>query len=285
MRWLALAIVISALARQPAYAWGDDGHRITGVIATNLLTEATRTQLRELVGTDDLARLATWMDDERESLKLRFPGSSRWHYENRAACARPNGSAGVCPKGQCITQQIQRSRAVLQNQQATTAQKSDAVRIVIHHQVDQHQPLHLIDNDDRGGNDFYYRQPREKNPRRLHEVWDTSFVRMNLRRTDIARYAPQLVVRFDSEFAAWQTGTVEQWASETHALALAYAYQSLPNFVCSLKGEAGNANALPTEYIEAGRKVVDSQLTKAGIRIAFVLNEALGKSLTTSPAR
>jgi hypothetical protein len=98
---------------------------------------------------------------------------------------------------------------------------------------------------------------------------------MNLRRSDISRYAATLITRFDAERNAWLAGDVEQWASETHALALEYAYLSLPNFVCRATGESGNANALPAAYIEAGRTVVDSQLAKAGMRIALVLNEDL----------
>jgi len=273
---LALVAVLLTFSGQPAFAWGDDGHRITGAIATKLLTESTRARLRELFGDDDLAQIATWMDDEREALNQRLPGSARWHYENRPACARTGSATNACPKGQCITQQIQRSRAVLQSARTTQAQRSDAVRILVHLLGDLHQPLHMIDNDDRGGNDFYVRLPRQKTPRRLHEVWDTSLVRMNLRRTGVSRYATTLVTRFEGERDALQSGTVEQWASETHALALKYAYLSLPNFVCRLKIESSDAGTLPIEYVEAGRTVVEKQLAKAGMRMAIVLNETLG---------
>ena len=157
MKSFALACWLLSIGwQQPSYAWGNEGHRITGYIANSLLTDATRAQLRALVGTDDLAQIATWMDDEREALKQRLPDSSRWHYENRAVCDQAS-TVRPCPKGHCITQQIDRSTAVLANRGATVAQRADAVRILVHLLGDLHQPQHLVDDHDRGGNDVWVR--------------------------------------------------------------------------------------------------------------------------------
>jgi hypothetical protein len=264
--------------QQPVYSWGDQGHRITGYIANTNLSAATRDQLRNLVGTDDLALIATWMDDERDSLNQRLPGSSRWHYENRLACGPALESARTCPQGQCITRQIERWTKVLQDRDESLAHRADALRILVHLLGDLHQPLHLIDNYDRGGNDLLVRLSREKEPRRFHEVWDTRLVQINLRRRKAENYARALGQQFDNRRSEWQDGTVESWARETHALGRT-AYQSLPNFVCrTVKEPIDVVTVLSTGYIDTAKPIVDEQLAKAGIRIARVLNTVLGST-------
>jgi hypothetical protein len=279
MKALALAGWFLVLGwGQTAYAWGDEGHRITGYVANALLSDTTRQRLRALVGTDDLAQIATWMDDEREALNQRLPGSSRWHYENRPACDEDRGTARVCPNGQCLTRQIERSTIALQNRDARVAQRAEAVRILVHLLGDLHQPLHLIDNNDRGGNDVLVRLPREHDPRRLHEVWDTRFVHMNTNRRSEEDYGSMLVARFQSEFGSWELGSVDQWAADTYQLAKLHAYSPLPGFACGNTNSPAAITVLPASYIQDARGIVDAQLAKAGVRIAVVLNRALGKS-------
>jgi hypothetical protein len=273
----SLACVLLTLSWQlSAYAWGDEGHRITGYIANTYLSDATKLQLRALVGTDDLAQIATWMDDERETLNQRWPGSSRWHYENREACGNTELERS-CPHGQCITRQIAHSTNTLQDPTATIAQRADAVRILVHLLGDLHQPLHLSDNNDRGGNDVWVYLPREKSPRRLHEVWDTRLVHMNTNRRDDRSYAGILATRFQTERSGWEIGSVDQWAADTALLAKTYAYAPLPGFTCQIAPDHSTTTALPTDYIQNARSVIDVQLAKAGARIATVLNQALGK--------
>jgi hypothetical protein len=272
-----LACGLLALGWQlPAYAWGDEGHRITGYIANSYLSDTTRLQLRALVGTDDLAQIATWMDDERETLNQRLPSSSRWHYENREVCGKTELERS-CPQGQCITRQIAHSTNTLQDRTATAAQHADAVRILVHLLGDLHQPLHLIDNHDRGGNDVWVYLPREKNPRRLHEVWDTRLVHMNTNRRDDRSYASILTTRFQTERSGWEIGTVDQWAAETFLLAKTYVYSPLPGFTCQITADRSTTTALPADYIQNARSVVDVQLAKAGARIALVLNQTLAQ--------
>jgi len=274
---IALACGLLALGwQQSAFSWGDEGHRITGHIASALLTEPARQQLRELLGTDDLAQVATWMDDEREALNKRLPGSSRWHYENRAACDQTGNALRVCPQGQCLTRQIERFTTVLRNSQVSRTQRAEAIRMLVHLLGDLHQPLHLIDNHDRGGNDVLVLVPGEREPRRLHEVWDTRLVRMNMRRTDAAKYASSLLSHFQAQRVAWQSGNTEQWAGESYRIGKEYAYAALPGFVCQTSTINNSiVTHLSNSYIQNARAAIDEQLAKAGVRIAFVLNREL----------
>ena len=61
-------------------------------------------------------------------------------------------------------------------------------------------------------------------------------------------------------------GSPVDWVNETHAAAVSVAYGALPE----------NADAdLAGAYAETARSVVDSQLLKAGLRLAALLNAAL----------
>src|SRR5580658_4315457 len=78
-----LALLVSPRTR----AWSASGHRISGMVATALLTPAARVQLRQLIGSDELSQIANYLDEERVALALKYPGSPSWHYDDRPACA------------------------------------------------------------------------------------------------------------------------------------------------------------------------------------------------------
>ena len=273
-RAIVLTLLFAIQSWSAAYGWGDEGHRITGYIADELLTATARAELRK-IGDDDLAQIATWLDDQRDALEQRYRGSSRWHYENRPACGSSSGGSSTCPRGQCITRQIERSLAVLDDRQAGRAQRVEALRILVHLLGDLHQPLHLADNGDRGGNDTYVLLPNDGRPRRLHEAWDTRFLRMNLRRRDEQAYAHSLLTAHRSERTAWKNGDIAAWAMESYTIGTRHAYDLLPGFACGRHDSA--PIRLPSSYIEQAREDVDVQLVKAGVRIAEILNRALDR--------
>ena len=67
-----------------------------------------------------------------------------------------------------------------------------------------------------------------------------------------------------------QHGTAADWAMESFALARDHAYGMLPG--ATLDG----IYVLPPAYIDAATRDVAAQLSKARIRLAFLLNSVLG---------
>jgi hypothetical protein len=63
--------------------------------------------------------------------------------------------------------------------------------------------------------------------------------------------------------AEWQKGSIEDWAIEGHRLAQTVAY-----------GDLGNENpaAITPAYEQQADPVIELQLEKAGVRLAFLLN-------------
>lgn len=133
-----------------------------------------------------------------------------------------------------------------------------------------HQPLHAADDHDHGGNDVRVTGlgPR---PQRLHHAWDTTFVR------DLARMPATVAAALDARITAadrrrWQRGTPTDWAWQSHRLALRDAYGGLP-----ARG-AGGRYRLDAGYRRTADADVALQLSRAGVRLAWLLNRAVDGS-------
>jgi hypothetical protein len=101
----------------------------------------------------------------------------------------------------------------------------------------------------------------EKN---LHEVWDGELVQAT--GLDEEQYFTHLRRLMDSlDAAAVERGTVVDWAMEGHRVAAERAYRLPPG------------DAIDRPYFAASLPLVDRALVHAGIRLARVLNEALGE--------
>jgi len=100
----------------------------------------------------------------------------------------------------------------------------------------------------------------------LHHVWDTELVQQS-GGVDAAAFAQRLNQAVSpADSAAMTAGSPVDWVNETHAAAVSVAYGALPE-------NAGDD--LAGAYAETACAVVDSQLLKAGLRLAALLNAAL----------
>lgn len=250
-----------------AHAWGYDGHRIAADVAAGLLSPQARVRVAELLMGGSLADAATYMDDERMSLKHQIPGSDKWHYNNMPICEKTTPSA-VCRNGDCATTRIDQLSQILANRKNDQASRIFAVKALVHLIADIHQPLHAADDGDHGGNDI------EIGRRNLHSEWDSGMVKKLIRRQTQESYAAGLLVRYEGQIKSSQNGNASAWATESHDLAVRVAYGALPGFFCG--HERISIDRLPASYYETALPVVELQLAKAGARIAFVLNRALG---------
>ncbi len=260
-------LLIMMLWTPCAIAWGGAGHRVTGYIAASLLSESAQRQVRTLLGDEPLAAAAVYMDLQRESLSERWPESTRWHYDNQPACGRV---PDYCADGNCATRQIERWRNVLGNPQASRADRAMALRLLVHMLGDIHQPLHMADNADHGGNNIQVRLYSGGERYRLHEVMDSILINQFMGEQRPAAYAQALVQRYQAQLASWRQGDVKDWAEQTHQLAVARVYDALPGFACGITRE--QTITLPVQYVEDARRYLPEQLAKAGVRIAALLN-------------
>lgn len=289
---MASLLTASLLITRDAQAWGPDGHMAVGRIAAHFLTPATQAALQPLLRGERLGdlRVACWPDFIRGNDRMEriYPENHRWHYidiplDQSADTFAPSAD------GLNIVSQLEAWTRVLADPAQPDAKRRDAVRFLVHFAGDVHQPLHCAyRDDDRGGNlvpvhafrgaQVTHTDETAKDERpNLHRVWDDYLVAEALAGSSVSNFADALSARITPEqVAAWSAGSPRDWAWETHMLAVDRAYRftdgtPLPSVGPDVKLDLTEAN-----YIAAATPVAVEQLQRAGVRLAHLLNTALG---------
>ncbi|MBL8345293.1 MAG: hypothetical protein JNN03_07615 [Rubrivivax sp.] len=235
------------------------------------------------MGSSNLATIALYLDQKKNVLANRIPGSRQWHYDDRPVCEPEARRADYCADGNCASVQITRHYRKLIDKHSTVDERRFAVQVLVHLVGDVHQPLHASDHDDRGGNDVRVHfalsggQPRTTD---LHSAWDTDFVKAAFATADERKIARDLLTAYSDSIKSWQRGAAAAWLAESCAIARATAYGKLPGFLCS--GDDGGDFGverleLDAAYVAEATSIVPQQLVKARARIAYLLNRAFAK--------
>ena len=288
IRPLALALLLAA---QPASAWGDYAHRLTGRIALAQLTPAARAEVRRLWRAEPrlntpLCRLRTmedasvWPDCVRALYRDRFAFSAPWHYQNISVCG-PFDISAKCPNGDCVTAQIPRQQAILADRSRPAAERLQALAFLVHFVGDMHQPLHIGDKGDRGGNDvpaaYGHKAPDRMN---LHWIWDGDLAERALTEPPAITFRSITPAQARAFTAGLAETRVADWAREAWEISRTIAYPELQAYPDSCPIAANARKALPRAvvtpaYISKATPDVRTQVSKAGTRIALLINEAL----------
>jgi len=283
---LRLLLALFALSA-PAFAWGPEGHRVVGDIASRYLTATARAQVSDLLRNDRLAggepsgrrtlgEIANWADEIKDFEWGKRRGS--WHYDDIPLCGTPEYGK-YCRGGRCASAQLARQIEVLSDPRARPRARNEALKWVVHLIGDIHQPLHAANRGDRGGNQvqvsfFGERDNPPYGSLNLHAVWDVRLVARLLADRGGERTLVSAPIA-DSDRKGWERGSISDWIAESHALARDRVYAPLPVAV-SCGDRIGGVVAIGEDYTINAAPVIDLQIRKAGVRLARVLNEVLG---------
>ena len=242
----------------PALAWGRIGHRVTAGMAQDRLTLAALAAVRDILGPGvSLADASTWADGQRE-----IEESYRWHFVNVPISADRYDSRYCSPKG-CVVSKIEDCRRILQDPEAGRTQKQQTLKFLIHLIGDLHQPLHVGDNHDQGGNllqvQFFGMGSN------LHRLWDSQVIERHTKNEKVWLWDFDFVAN-PKMVSEWSKGTPADWATES--LRIAREAYCMPGSNKVMR----SGIRLGDEYYRFALPVIRTQLAKAGIRIAFVLN-------------
>jgi hypothetical protein len=291
LAWLALPLAL--LAPQPALAWSDFAHRLTGSIALAQLKPAARAEMKRLLRAERRldtpeCRLASiedasvWPDCVRGRYSDRFAFSAPWHYQNISVCGDFDINA-KCPNGDCVTAQIPRQQAILADRSRPAHERLQAFSFLVHFVGDMHQPLHLGEKGDLGGNQVRAAYGVKAYDRmNLHRIWDSELAERTL--TELPAITPQRITR--AEARAYTAGPADTaarvalWARDAWEISRSIAYPELQGTPDSCTIPADQRRTLPRgmvtpDYITKAAPSVRGQVSKAGSRIALLVNEAL----------
>ncbi len=257
---LVLAVLLALPA--PAFAWGRNGHRASARLAESRLTPEAKAAIRAILDEGEtLADASTWADEHSRDV----PGSASWHYVNVPIDA-PRYDDRYC-RDNCVVSRLAEFRRILADPTAPGPRRRMALRYVAHLVQDLHQPLHVGDRRDRGGNavqvTFF-----DDDSTNLHQVWDSGILRREFRNERAVTAALFEVARRPTS-RDWTGGKAEDWADESLAAARnAYLVPGTDRMIRS--GER-----LGREYQDVQIRVVVERLTKAGLRLSEILNADL----------
>ena len=280
--WLFL-LALSA----PAFAWGPEGHRVIGDIASRYLNANAQSRVADLLNDDRLAdgelsdrrtlgEVASWADEIKDFDWGRRRAS--WHYDDVPLCGGAE-YARYCRGGRCASAELARQIELLGDPHARPRTRNEALKWVVHLVGDIHQPLHASNRADRGGNlvrvsFFGQRDNPPYGPLNLHAVWDVQIVARLIADRGSERALVSAPIS-DADRASWERGRAADWVAESHALARDRVYAALP-VAASCGDRIAGTVELGQAYYASAAPVVDLQLRKAGVRLAHVLNDVLG---------
>lgn len=263
-----LALVLLAGAVRLG-AWGPVGHHIVALLAESRLKPAARAQVEALLGKDGFVPASTWADDIRKA----HPETYNWHFVDIPIDKKTYQANRDCPataRGDCVIAELVRAQSLLRDPAAANDVRAEALKFVIHFVGDLHQPLHAIDNADRGGNDtrVLMADGRLSN---LHAIWDSFLIQS--RGLDEAGYAAML--GRDLTQHPLDPGPIDfvKWAEEAHQVAVDVVY-AFPGFTPGAPPK--EPIRLADAYFRRAAPVADRQLELAAVRLAALLNDALG---------
>ncbi|MHA7057921.1 S1/P1 nuclease [Aquimarina sp. M1] len=236
--------------------WGKTGHRVTGEIADNYLTEKAKRNITKLLKGQGLAFVSIYADEIKSDDRYRAYGP--WHYVN-FSFDKKYGEETPSDRGDLV-QGIQKCIEILKSDTSSEQDKEFYLKMLVHFVGDLHQPLHVGRGEDKGGNDIQVRWFNEGS--NLHRVWDSEMIDYyNMSYTELANNTDELSLL---EIQDIRKGDVLDWIYESQDLAK------------KVYASANVGEKLGYKYMYNHFPTVRTQLQKGGIRLAKILNDIFG---------
>ncbi|MGJ5818687.1 S1/P1 nuclease [Paludibaculum fermentans] len=260
-RFRVCCIGLLLLSAPSLFGWGREGHRLIAEIATKQLNAKARAEVQKLLDGQSLESIASWADEVRPQRRE----TSTWHFIDLPLDIPRGDWKKFCPETGCVVGRIPEMESRLRNQNLAQRDRAEALKFLVHLMSDMHQPLHVGEKHDRGGNDVkvvFFGKPSN-----LHSVWDSSILELALQKdANLKAALGRKPGYFERRRLA--KGSLEDWAWQSRDVSRDVVYANLP---------ASTPASLGDDYFKKSLPSAELQLRRAGVRLARVLNEALGK--------
>ena len=280
VRISALLAATLLLYSPSVFAWGGLAHEAVCEIAFLEVNDTARQRVIALIQQDEEFRTfrasCNWPD---RPPRKRTPE----HFVNVPRDMAEIGD-DECPLSEnCVVTAIEDDFAVLASSDATDEEKLEALKFLGHWVGDIHQPLHVSFEDDRGGNKV---GARATSCDSLHAVWDRCLVEERLGMHPVALAAELRADITDEQRAEWLATDAVAWANESLAIATSpdVEYCVMVDGACQYEAENRELDAGEPEkevlvtngYLDTHAPTVRRRIAMAGVRLAGLLNNALG---------
>lgn len=293
-----------------ARAWGPQGHETIATVARDILVARNPQAANEIyaiIKANDLptqfkvrptsknpypqpancrirtiASVANWPDCVRTT--YRYGSTAKFHYDDIPRCPTATtlpAKAGYCANGGCGSTALGNYIAALKNMGTPPGKRAEALSFIMHIVGDLHQPMHAVDNgNDSGGNFVTVRIEKDAfplhngNADNLHSLWDGDLVEAAIG-LDTKAGIDRVRKLADARASEWSSTDPDTWALESHKGAeIAYSQLTKPPVCNAGKVDGGDVTAI---YVSDAAAAVEVRLAAAAVRLAAVLEDALGK--------
>lgn len=250
---LGFIVILTLSTHTPnSIFWGQIGHRTVGHIADGMLTKKARKQVKRILGNETLAEVSTWMDEVRSDRAYDY--ANTWHY-----CTIPDGmtyETAPTQEGGDVVWAIEKIIKELKEGGSTPEEEETNLKFLVHLVGDVHQPLHVGNGTDRGGNDVKVTWFGSNT--NLHSVWDTRMI--DGKQFSYTEFADWVNHPSKTQVTYWQSASVRDWAHES--MTFRDQVYAVP--------ENGR---LSYRYSYDNFDLVKQRILQAGVRLAGVINE------------
>lgn len=286
--------IASLIAAEPAFAWGNQGHMATGLIAYDRLIlrdppavaaiEALIEQhpdyarfesaLAGLEGPERGRRLfaliARWPDDVRATSY----NHEHWHHQLRVVVG---WSLFRGPRFGSADRAFRHNLAIVRDPGADPGERAIALCWLFHIVGDMHQPLHAGQRQDRrfplsdfAGTKGWVRRQAGAAPESFHHFWDTSadVSGDELAGADAIAAAAEADPRPVPPPSDDWLADYRSWVKESEQAAADSAY---PGAMAAETASPEKAGLLPPEYVANAHALGDRRIGEAGERLAYLL--------------
>ena len=238
-----------------AFSWGKTGHRVVGEIAYRHLSKKAKRKIRKLLAPEMLGMVGNFMDEIKSNPS--YDSLGPWHY-----CTIPDGKSYQevgTPENGDVIMAINLFIDQIESGGLSKDQEIFALKCLVHLIGDIHQPLHVGNGEDRGGNSidvtYFWKSSN------LHRVWDSGII--DQQQLSYSEYVNWIDHPTKDEVIHWQNDGLMTWVEES----ISYREQvySLPE-----------NKKINYKYNYDNIEIINKRLLQAGIRLAGILNNLYG---------
>lgn len=269
----ASVIVLLLSISQWVFAFGDVEHRLICNAAYELTKPETQQFIDKIIERGDRVKVnnfadgCVWPDQVR---KFTHRETDQYHYMN-VPKGKDLDHARDCAAFDCVTQAIQRYALALNSPAENRTNRKEALFFLGHFVADIHQPLHVGNAEDKGGNTIKVISDEVKQDKtNLHRLWDRhvpQYAQLNSVDTLLADIS-------NRETLTWQKLAPIEWAIESHQLANQYVYV-MPDGVAVKSGDV-----ITEQYYLRAKPIIKQRFEQAAVRLALMLDYAASGQLT-----
>lgn len=258
----SITVLICLVFTIGAQAWGVTGHRVVAEIAQQHLSPKARKNFLQFTNGYDLSYWANWSDFMKSDTSFTWREKGPWHYINIPGNLPDDSALQIIQQLNVpsLYSQIPAMINTLKNAGFSIQEKQEALWWLIHLVGDLHQPMHIGRAEDLGGNRVQVTWFNK--PTNLHAVWDEDLI--DFQQYSYTEFAKQINRLPKAQVESWQKMAMDNWFLETYHLAN-MVYATTP---------AGSK--LSYRYNFQYKNLLEQQLVKAGVRLAYLLNQLFG---------